>query len=244
MTVWALHHEGLVRNPFPGGTAGPAAGPAVVRGRGPRPGSAVSVESPQQSGGRRCRVGPLPGGSAAGWVRCGTQARVMMRSAPTRAANLGRAASGRSPPAASLPRITQTGMPDAAGSVRSARPPSQSLLSRRTARTASNWRLDERLRLGLDVPADPVRVRRGDPCRRGRQIRVGDLGWVRGHPRNDRERDRRRIQQDESRRPDPRDAECCGRHGTPAMSDDLHVRRVRAGQPYHRCPERAFVVSV
>ena len=63
--------------------------------------------------------------------------------------------------------------------------------------------LDERLRLGADVLGRPGRVRRGERAHRRLDVRVGLFLRVAGHLRDDGPRDRRRIEQDEGRRPDP-----------------------------------------
>ena len=81
---------------------------------------------------------------ASGWVRCGAcgpPAMVSTRPGRRRASNAGSTLSGTRPPVAGSPRTSQVSMPAEAGSARSARPPSQSPLSRRTASAAatSSW---------------------------------------------------------------------------------------------------------
>ena len=91
--------------------------------------------------------------------------------------------------------------------------------------------LDQGLGLGPDVRRRPGRV----PCRqvgdRRGEVRAGHLGRVVRHPGDDRQRDGRRIEQDERRRPDPGAGQGRGGHRAPAVADDLELRDVEPHRP-------------
>ena len=185
------------------------------------------VKTPGIPATRRSR--PAPASSAAvnsaGCVRCGecgAPASVTMWSAPIRASKPGSAASGTRPPAAGSPRISHIGIPSAAGSEMSARPPSQSPLSSRTARAASTstWvsasalaRTSSSGQAGFSRPTSRTAVSRSG---------IRHLGRVRGHlARCTRDGIGRRIEQDEGRGPDAGDRQGRGDHPAPAVADDL-----------------------
>ena len=155
-----------------------------------------------------------------------------MWSAPIRASQAGSIASGTRPPAAGSPRTTQIGMPAAAGSARSARPPSQSPLSRRTARAAGLVELGQRLGLATGRrPPTSRGARCGATSMRLRDVVVGPLGRVVGHLGDERVREGRRVEQDDGRRAEAGDRQGGRRDRAPAVADDLEVVDGEPGRP-------------
>ncbi len=89
--------------------------------------------------------------------------------------------------------------------------------------------LGERLGLGLDVLHGPIGVGCGQ-CRCCRcEVRVELVGRVARHQRDDRERDRRRVEKDERRRADPGHRQRGRGHPAPAVPDDLQLGHVQPG---------------
>ena len=154
-----------------------------------------------------------------------------MWSAPILAANPGSTASGTYPPAAGSPRISQMSRPSAAGSDRSARPPSQSPLSSRTARAALASSRTSASALASTSPAGQVGFAAARPATARLEIRIGPLRRIARHHRDHGVRDGRRVEQHERRRPDPGQRERGGGHPAPAVPDDLEAGNVEAGGP-------------
>ena len=126
---------------------------------------------------------------------------------------------------------SSVGIPAAAGSDRSARPASQSPFSRTIARAAATSSWIRASALARTSACRPGRVPCGQVGDRRGEVRTGHLGRVVRHPGDDRQRDGRRIEQDQRGRPDPDAGQGGGGHRAPAVADDLELRDVEARRP-------------
>ena len=122
-------------------------------------------------------------------------------------------------------------MPSAAGSDRSARPPSQSPLSSRTARAASRSTWVRASALARMSSADQSGFCAASLSRFAARSGFGSSDGSFDHQRDERVGDRRRIEEDERRRPDPVDRQRRRGHPAPAVADDLDLGHVQAGRP-------------
>ena len=149
-----------------------------------------------------------------------------MWSAPIRAANPGSAASGTRPPAGRV----AADEPDRdagrgrVGDVGEAAVPVAVLEQDRAS--GFDLELGHRLGLGADVVGWPGRVQPPDLADGRLEVRIGHLGRVRCHLRDEREGDRRRIEQDERCGPDAGDRKRRRGHPAPAVTDDLELRQI------------------
>ena len=205
----------------PGLGAGVAADRRAIR---------LGLECAQDRRGRLDRVGPLGGVRGAG----DRDDVVGADAAPRRPAAI---ASGRYPPVAGPPRTTQTGMPAAAGSARSASPPSQSPLSSSTDRAADSSSWVRASALARTSPSIPVGVGRPDGGRRLVDVVVGPLVRRRDLRGHEGMREGRRVEQHDRRRSQAGRREGRGGHRAPAVTDDLEVRH-GPGPPPGRMPPR------
>ena len=107
-----------------------------------------------------------------------------MWSAPIRAANPGSAASGTRPPVAGSPRMSQIGMPSAAGSADVGEAAVPVAVLEEDGPRRLDLELGQRLGLGADVVSGPGRVEPPELADGRVEVRIGHLGRVRGHLRD------------------------------------------------------------
>ena len=153
----------------------------------------------------------------------------MTWSAPNRSAKTAAASSGGRPPAAGSPRTIRTWIPAAAGPARSARPESQSPFSKEQTGRGRQVDLEQRVTRpwpGRPRPTRPGSARPGSrPPRSVTARHPAGSSAIRGRSG---QRDGRRVEQDERRRPDPDRGQARGGHRAPAVADDLEIRDVAA----------------
>ena len=125
--------------------------------------------------------------------------------------------------------MSQMSRPSAAGSDRSARPPSQSPLSSRMASAALTSSRSSASALASTSPAGQVGLAAARPAIGAVEIRVGPLRRIARHHRDHGVRDGRWVEQDERGRPDPGQRERGGGHPAPAVPDDLEAGHVETG---------------